>query len=114
MRQIKTANWIRIDKTTARALYKTGRHTRVHFCPVNLNPESPWGLLWNPPNNDIPFDQLCNEYSYYNCDTERGRYPAFYVPREWYELATAANREWNPDRAEELLKQLEAWEAMHP
>lgn len=114
MRQIKTTNYIRVDKTTARALYKTGRHTRVYFCPVNLNPENPWGLMWYPPNNDIPFDQLVTEYEHYNCNNETGRYTAFYVPREWYELATAANKEWDPDRAEKLLKQLEAWEVNHP
>lgn len=114
MRQIKTANWIRVDKTTARTLYKTGRYARVHFCPVNLNPESPWELLWNPPNNDIPFDQLVNEYSYYNCDNERGRYPAFYVPREWWQLVQRLAHEWNPEYGEAIAKELEAWEAMNP
>lgn len=113
MRQIKTANYIRVDKTAARRLYKTGQENRLYFCPVNLNPESPWGLLWNAPNNDIPFDQLVTEYEYYNCDAERGRYPAFYVPREWWRITQELAHEWNPGRGEELLKELEEWEKLH-
>ena len=81
MRQITTANYVRISKKTARALYKMGRQNHLFFCPVNLNPENPRGLMWNAPNNDIPFDQLVSEYEYYNCNNETGRYAAFYVPR---------------------------------
>ena len=116
MRQIKTANYIRVDKTTARALYKTGQKNRLFLCPVNLNPESLWNIAVNVTGFDYAdFDTLISSFEYYNCNnSETGRYTAFYVPREWYELKMAANKEWNPDRAEELLKQLEAWEAMHP
>ena len=111
MRQIKTKSYIRISKKTARALYNTGQENRVFFCPVNLNPESPWGLMWNAPNNDISFDQLVSEYEYYNCDNDRGRYAAFYVPREWYELTQAVARAWDPD--DPSYKALEGWEALH-
>ena len=112
MRQITTTNYVRISKKTARALYKTGQENRLYFCPVNLNPENPWGLMWNAPNNDIPFDQLVSEYQYYNCDAERGYYTAFYVPREWYELRQAVMRAFSPD--DPAYKVLEEWEAMHP
>ena len=111
MREIRTRNYVRISKKTAGALYRTGQQSRVFFCPVNLNPESPWGLLWNAPNNDIPFDKIVSEYEYYNCDNARGRYTAFYVPREWYELREAVAREFVPGIASELL---ERWEAAHP
>lgn len=77
MRRIETAFYTRITKAAARRRYETGR--TVYFCPVNLNPDSPWGLMWYPPNNELPFEQLCKEYTWYNCDTERGRYPAFYI-----------------------------------
>lgn len=110
MRQIKTYNWIRVDKITARRLYQTGRHGLLNFCPVNLNPENPWGLLWHPSNNDMPFDQLVNEYEIYNCNNETGRYTAFYVPRKWWELTQAIAHEWNPKRGEALLNELEQWE----
>lgn len=79
MRHIETKHYTRISKTAARDLYAAGDD--VYFCPVNLNPESPWGLMWNPPNNDIPFEKLVNEYEWYNCDNERGRYAAFYIMR---------------------------------
>ena len=79
MRHIETKHYTRISKTAARSLYAAGGD--VYFCPANLNPESPWGLMWNPPNNDIPFEKLVNEYEWYNCDNERGRYTAFYIKR---------------------------------
>lgn len=79
MRHIETKHYTRISKAAARSLYAAGDD--VYFCPVNLNPESPWGLVWNPPNNDIPFEKLVNEYEWYNCNNECGRYTAFYIER---------------------------------
>lgn len=90
MIQIKTANYARIDKRTARKLYQTGA-ADLYFCPVNLNPESAWGLLYGPVNREIPFDDHVNSFEYYNCTCrETGRYTAFYVPREWYEAVNEA------------------------
>lgn len=88
MNQIITANYRRITKKQAAARYKTGQP--VYFCPVKLNPESPWGLLWSPSNNSEPWDSVLNMFSFYNCDNERGRYPAFYITRaEWDERHNA-------------------------
>lgn len=109
MRKIITKNWIRIDKTTARKLYKTQPH-RLHLLPVNLNPESPWGLLYWPANNERSFDTLLNEYTAYNCtSSETGYYPAFYVSRQWWELGQAAVAEFNPDGPAHTA--LNEWEA---
>lgn len=115
MRKITTRNRVRVDKTTARRLYNSGRFHRLHLCPVNLNPESPWGLLYWPGNNEKPFADLVREYETHNCTSaETGRYTAFYVPREWWELVEAVSTEWNPARGEKLLSDLEKWEVTHP
>ena len=106
MRNLKTANWARIDKKTARRLYETDRFHMLHFCPVNLNPESPWGLLYSPGSNEKPFDNLVFEFEHYNCTTETGRYTAFYVSREWWEALEEASREWNPEKAMELYEKV--------
>ena len=87
---VKTKNFVRIDKRTARRLYATGA-ADLYFCPVNLNPESPWGLLYGPVNRETPFDTHVNVFEIYNCtDRETGRYTAFYVPRAWWEAIEEA------------------------
>lgn len=77
MHRIKTEHYTRISKAAARKAYAAG--DTVYFCPVNWDPDSPWGLAWYPVNNDIPFGKLVTEYEYYNCNSETGRYAAFYI-----------------------------------
>ena len=112
MNSIITAHYVRINKRTARRLYQT-QPARLYFCPVNLNPESPWGLLYWPANNERPFDSLLNEYEGYNCtSSETGRYAAFYVRRDWWDLVHAANAEFTPDGPAHAA--LDAWEVKNP
>lgn len=33
---------------------------------------------WNCDNKT--FDEVLNEYEFYNCNSETGKYPAFYIP----------------------------------
>lgn len=79
MYAIRTKHYTRISKAAARKAYAAGE--TVYFCPVKLNPESPWGLLWYPCNNDIPFEKIVNEFEWYNCTAETGRYAAFYIKK---------------------------------
>lgn len=78
MRKIETAHYTRIGKAEARKRYERGED--VFFCPVNSNPDSPWGVVWCPPLGE-DFRHLCEKFRYYNCDAERGYYPAFYIER---------------------------------
>lgn len=69
----------KINKTTARKLYNSGINFTI--VPCKCSPER-WGMEvrsaeWN--KNCRTFDQLYNEYTYYNCGMEVGTYPAFYV-----------------------------------
>ena len=67
----------RINKHVARALYATNR--QFWITPVNMPFKN--GLLVDPmrePYEGMTFDQLCNRFTYYNCNNETGRYCAFY------------------------------------
>lgn len=68
----------KIDKRQARKLWNEGKQ----FIIVSCNMQPDWGMAvgkkWDG-NENRSFDSLVNEFSYYNCDAERGRYPAFYV-----------------------------------
>ena len=74
MKQMK-----KITKVTARKLYNEGKEIRITAC--NMRPEA--GILIGSTSfermADIPFDTMVNSFTYYNCDNERGRYPAYYV-----------------------------------
>ena len=69
----------KITKVTARKLYNESKEFWITAC--NMRPEA--GILIGSTSferlADIPFDTMVNSFTYYNCDNERGRYPAYYV-----------------------------------
>lgn len=90
----------RINKTQARRLYKTGQHRFITLCPVHLRPTGPWGVgvTLDQMDNSQDFDSLVNAFEAYNCiNSETGRYAAYYVPWKWWNLKTAAAREFEPE-----------------
>lgn len=79
----ETSKYIRISKAEAKKKYENG--DSVLFIPCKLNPENSWGLgieenkyLWGQCDS---FEKLCNEYTFYNCNSETGTYIAFYTRR---------------------------------
>ena len=80
-------NFIRINKKRARAAYNNG--LTVIFCPCNLRPFGFYNLGLPMEQNKInqncdgvTFDKLVNEYEFYNCHPDTGKYTAFYIPVE--------------------------------
>lgn len=70
--------YIKIDKRKARELYNEGKIIRLMAC--KLNPNGYWGEPL-PINNEQgkPFQQICNEFAYYNCSKETGKSINFYI-----------------------------------
>ena len=71
----------RVTKKQARVAYRAG--LTVLWGPVNLVPFTWWGLEMpiNAQNCDNKtFDEVLNEYEFYNCNSETGKYPAYYIP----------------------------------
>lgn len=73
----------RINKHKARKAYDNGLD--VLFIPCNLNPlNRVFNLgIWENKNLDgqyHDFEALYNAFSYYNCNSETGKYIAFYIP----------------------------------
>ena len=69
----------RISKATARKLYNEHKDFWITAC--NMKPEC--GILIGSASfermTDTPFDTMVDSFTYYNCDNERGRYPAYYI-----------------------------------
>lgn len=68
----------RINKRVARKLFNEGKTLWITAC--NMRPEC--GLLMNAgtyENELSDFDTFVNSFTYYNCNNETGRYPAFYI-----------------------------------
>lgn len=73
---------IRVNKATARKMYRSGCEIHLLPCKVRLN------KVWVSPisislesHNDT-FDRVVNQYEYYNCNAELGYYAHYYVTQQ--------------------------------
>lgn len=90
MKKYKVGGYVRISKKTAERFYNQGK--TIYLCPNKLRP----GFYWSPEvaiskgdiaddgvqrfaSDETDFENIVNEYAYYNCGNCAGRYPAFYV-----------------------------------
>lgn len=68
----------RINKTAARKAYNKGEVIFMQSC--NMPFESVWSSACQiVPDTATSFDSVVNAFQYYNCDSERGRYPHYYI-----------------------------------
>ena len=80
MNVIKAAGMTRISKHHAARLYNQGK--TVYLLPCKVNPSSPWACpagVQRRPDSNRTLEEYATRYSVYNCNTELGRYPAYYV-----------------------------------
>ena len=78
---IDDVTYTRISKATARKLFDNGEC--VGICPVNINPSSLWGGIYEFQKGDelenCSFNEFVNCFIYYNCQMEEtGKYPKFF------------------------------------
>ena len=79
---INGTNWKRITKNQARKVFNAGYDFIILPCKCRLF--TPWhlecyidGYSKNEP--DRTFDTIVNAFIYYNCNSEMGYYPSFYI-----------------------------------
>lgn len=68
---------IKINKREARKLFDKGKS--FYMCGHKLRPEYSVFIKENARDEVLNFDILVRQFKYYNCDYERGYYPAFYA-----------------------------------
>lgn len=67
-----------INKTVARKLYEQNKPFWITAC--NMRPEC--GILINSRARrygNETFNNIVNAFTYYNCNSETGRYPRYYI-----------------------------------
>ena len=70
--------WARVTKKQARAAYDNG--LTIMLCPVKMRPFTQWHFeQYASKDSGDTFDAAVNSFEYYNCNSETGRYTAFYV-----------------------------------
>ena len=70
--------WARVTKKQALAAYDSG--LTVLLCPVKMRPFTPWHLeAYVDKSSGCEFNTQANSFEYYNCNSETGRYTAFYI-----------------------------------
>lgn len=73
---------VRIGKKQARKLYNTGKTVYLAACNANLKSRWIHPFMINSTNVDCDgqsFDSVVNAFEYYNCNSELGKYAAYYV-----------------------------------
>ena len=71
---------VKIRKNTARKLFNEGHELTI--IPCNCSPNGAWltGFrICKTYLENSDFDRLINEFEYYNCNSELGRYTHFYI-----------------------------------
>lgn len=76
---------VQIAKQRARRLYEQGKTIYQQSCNMRFN--NMWQSACSiskstEEREEQDFDKTVNEYTYYNCDHERGKYPNFFVKKE--------------------------------
>lgn len=70
----------------AETAYNSGKEVWMHSC--NMRVDNPWQHPCkinkkqtedNAFTNGSTFSQMVNDFKYYNCDSERGTYPIFFI-----------------------------------
>ena len=68
----------KINKAQARKMFIQG--IEVKMIPHKANPYSPWFIGAKYDNtSDKSFDELVNNITHYNCNSELGYYLAYYI-----------------------------------
>lgn len=71
----------KINKKTAESLYNTFQEIYIIPCKCNIN--SIWFTGCSVINDGTrTFEQLVNQFIYYNCCNELGKHPAYYMEVE--------------------------------
>ncbi len=70
----------KINKPTARKMYANKQSFII--VPCNMRPDSQFAVKLKPGWMFRNFDVFYNEFCFYNCNPETGRYPAFYVKED--------------------------------
>ena len=71
---------VKIRKSTARKLFNEGHELII--IPCNCSPNGVWfkGFrICKTKLENSDFDRLINEFEYYNCNSELGRYTHYYI-----------------------------------
>lgn len=76
MNKIKFDGFERITKAEAKKLYNSGKN--ISIVPCKAVPGSVWWAGFVNNENGRNFENLINEFIYYNCNNQVGKYPAFY------------------------------------
>lgn len=76
--QIGNTTVKQVNKVQAKKLYDNGKQIYLHACNMRLN------NAWQSPmpldnSQGEKFSTMVNEFEYYNCCNERGKYSNFFV-----------------------------------
>ena len=77
---------LQVTKGKAKKAYEEGKHIWIHPCNMRVSnvwqspmPFNKKAIEDNAFLMNSTFEDIVNDFRYYNCDNERGKYPIFFV-----------------------------------
>ena len=78
---IDSKTYVRVAKPRAKKLFNTGKP--LYLLPCMASPHSPWNQFALVDNMQArTFDQQVNAFEYYNCNSQMGKFAAYYVEKK--------------------------------
>lgn len=80
---------MQVSKRKAEKVYNSNKNIWVHPCNMTINNvwQTPYFFnkaLLDTKYSDAPtFDNLINQYQYYNCNNQVGNYPIFFIEKSF-------------------------------
>ena len=72
-------NLVKVNKQKANRLFNEGKY--IYILPCKANPNSSWisPMCFKKSQDSNNFLNIVNQYEYYNCNSQLGKYSAFFV-----------------------------------
>ena len=78
---------VQVTSIKAKKAYEDGKPVWMHPCNMRVNnmwqnpmPTSKKRIEDNAFTSGSTFENVVNDFRFYNCDNERGKYPIFFAP----------------------------------
>lgn len=95
-----------ITKRTSRKLFEAGKY--IFLMSSNMRFENMWCTPYEVKKDSMQctenFDYMCNDFMYYNCDYERGKYIHFFIREKDLKQEKKSIREMSESEINELTK----------
>lgn len=97
---------VQINKTSAKKFFEAGKEIFLQSSnmPFNSFWQSAYNVTKGKTSYTEDFDMMVNEYTYYNCDSQRGKYIHFYIRENDMKIEKVWKKDLSTEEINEMSK----------